>query len=319
MRFVVLGAGALGSVFGARLALAGHEVTLVDVNAAHMDAIGRDGLVVERPDGGPALHSRPRATTVGAEAGEADAVIVLTKGWATRDAAESIRGSVGPGTWVMTLMNGLGHDRVLGSVLGAERVLPGTTTVGAELLEPGRVRMSQVSADGSAITHLGPPRTAGGVPDGVVALAAVMTRAQLRTEAVADADTAIWTKLTMAASMAPLSAVVGRTIRDIWAQPSGRALLRDLFDEIVAVAAADGTVLDAEATWQHCASVWETDRGYLTSMAMDVREGRRTEIDSFSLELVRRAGEHGLDAPVSATIGRLVQLAEATAIAARRS
>src|SRR3954468_18846932 len=99
MRIAILGAGAMGSVFGGRLALAGHDVTLVDVWREHMDAVARHGLTISSSSG-ETLRAPPRATSDGAELEPVDAVIVLAKGYATRDAALSIEHAVTADTWV---------------------------------------------------------------------------------------------------------------------------------------------------------------------------------------------------------------------------
>lgn len=312
MRFAILGAGAMGSVFGGRLALAGHDVTLVDVWSQHVEAVERDGLALER-DGGEPLRARPRACAPADLIEPVDVVIVLTKGFATTEAATSIRRAVMPRTWVVTLQNGLGLDRALAAVFGPDRVVPGTTTVGAEMLGPGRTKMAGPTATGEAVTHLGRPRTAGAPAAELDDLANVLTKAELPTEVDRDADGVIWTKLAMAASMAPVCAVLRCTIGEVWGDERGRALIRALVEEIVAVAAAEDVELDREAVWRHCASTWDRYGDHHPSMAVDVMAGRRTEIDSFSLEIARRAEAHGDEARISRTVGTLVALAERAA------
>jgi 2-dehydropantoate 2-reductase len=310
MRIAILGSGAMGSVFGGRLALAGHDVTLVDIWREHMEAVARDGLTMSSSNG-EVLVAHPRATADGAELEPVDAVIVLAKGYAVRDAALSIRHAVTPETWVAPLMNGIGHDRTLGEIFGAERVIPGTTLVGAEIVGPGHTRMSDLTAAGEAFSHMGRPRGSDAIPDGVKALAATLTDARLPTEALENADSVIWTKLSLAASMGPLCPVRRRTIKADWEDEHACAVLRALFDEILMVANADGVDLDPDTVWaeQHATVFPATGHDY-SSMAWDVMKGRRTEIDSFSLEVARRAREHGLEAPVSEAIGLMVKALE---------
>ena len=165
MRFAIAGAGAMGTMYGGYLARAGHDVTLVDVDTAHLARIRRDGLVLRHADG---RVDRVAVATTSDPAHELDpveAVIVLCKGWANRDVAESIAGAVGRSTWVATVQNGLGNDIALAAVLGPERVLPGTTTAGAHKSEPGVVEVSPITSSGRSITQLGPPRTGHGIPE----------------------------------------------------------------------------------------------------------------------------------------------------------
>ena len=145
MRIAVVGAGAVGSVYGALLARSGHEVTLVDVAAEQVDAINRDGIVLAGAGGDePAVPAA--ASTDAAAAGGAEAVLVLVKAYATGAAARSLAPHLGEDAIAVTLQNGLGNDRALAAVLGPDRVVAGATTVGAELLGPGRVAAVAVGA-----------------------------------------------------------------------------------------------------------------------------------------------------------------------------
>lgn len=307
----ILGSGAIGSVFGGRLALAGEDVVLIDVNRPHMEAVASGGLVLEAPSGDELL-ARPRATADPAAVPPLDVVIVLTKGYSVEEAARSIVGSVGEATWVITVQNGLGNDRRLAAVFGPDRVVPGTTTVGGEYLSPGRVRMTPPAADGSAVSHLGIPRSADIAPAGLLEVAERMTAAGLPVEVSPDADTVIWTKLAMAASAAPLCTALRCTVADLWNSDEGRALLRAVFDEIASVAHAEGVALDREATWSHLAGVFGSVGAHPPSMTVDILKGRRTEIDSFSIEIARLGTEHGVPVPLNDALGKMVKLLEAS-------
>jgi 2-dehydropantoate 2-reductase len=305
----VLGSGAIGSVFGGRLAAAGEEVLLIDVNRDHMDAVAANGLTLEAPSG-ETVVSHPRATADPSTVPPLDVVIVLTKGYSVDEAARSIAGSVHDGTWVITVQNGLGNDRRLAEVFGADRVVPGTTTVGGEYLAPGRVRMTPPAAARTAVTHLGTPRTTESVPEDLVAAADRMTAAGLPVELIADADTVIWTKLAMAASVAPLCTALRCTVADVWDSEDGRRLLREVFDEILAVAHAEGVALDPEQTWSHLAEVFSAVGPHHPSMTVDILNGRRTEIDTFSIEIAARGQALGVPTPLNRALGTMVKLLE---------
>jgi 2-dehydropantoate 2-reductase len=310
MRFAVLGAGAMGSLFGGRLDLAGHEVTLIDPWREHVETVRRDGLTLSW-DGG-SLIAHPDATTNPDEVGPVDAVIVLTKGYALGESAEALRPALGEDAWIVPLMNGIGHDRSLGAIFTPERVVPGTTLVGAEMVGPAHTRMSDYTAAEEAVTHLGPPRTATEVPAGVVEIAAALSDAHLPTKALDDVDEVIWTKLSLASSMGPLSALMRRTIKDIWDDDAAHAVFRSLYDEIVDVAAAEGVSLDRERLWneQHAPLCSSSGDSY-SSMAWDVMKGRPTEIESFLLEVARRGAEHSVPVPIGEAVGLMIKGLEA--------
>ncbi len=293
-------------MYGGYLARAGHDVMLVDIDEEHVGAIVARGLVMRTADG--AVDTvRIRATTdPGHDLAPVDAVIVLCKGWANDAVARSIRHAIAPKTWVATIQNGLGNDVALAAVLGPERVLPGTTTAGAHRPEPGVIDVSAITSSGSSITQLGPPRTGGGIPDDVDELVDALTRAGLPCEISADADVVIWTKLAMAATAGPLTAAMGATVAEMMASATARTLLRTMFDEIVALAAAEGAALDAPAVWEHAMRTYGAVGHHLTSMADDFAAGRRSEIDSFCVEISRRAAAHGVPTPTHDIIGRLL-------------
>lgn len=311
MRIAILGAGAMGSVFGGHLALAGHDVTLVDIWREHMDAVARDGLEMRTP-GGDSATVAIRAIHDPSLLESVELVIVLTKTFACAEALASVTHALGPETWVITLQNGLGNDRRLAAVIGPERVVPGTTTVGAEQRGPGVVTMSLSTAARTAVTHVGPPRSVAALPPEVVSIAAMLTEAGLPSEALASADVVIWTKLAMAGPMGPLSALLRRSVRDVTENEHSFALLNSLFDEIVSVAAATGVMLDRDAVWAHAMATFAATGHHTTSMAADVLAERRTEIDAFAGEVARLGDVHGIPVPVNRAVWQALKAIEAT-------
>jgi 2-dehydropantoate 2-reductase len=265
-----------------------------------------------RPPEGEPLHARPRATADPGELDQVEYVICLTKSFATEEAARSIAHAVGPDTWVATVQNGLGNERRLANVFGPDRVVPGTTSVGAELLEPGIVWITPATAQRRSITHFGPPRSADAVPAEVHEFARMLTEAGLPTEALESADVVIWTKLCGAATMGTLGGVLRRTVAEVLGNEHSSALLRGLFDEIVAVAHAIEIPLDAEATWEHCMGMFRLAGDHWPSMATDVLEARRTETDSFSGEIARLGAEHGVPTPLHETMWHALRAIEET-------
>jgi 2-dehydropantoate 2-reductase len=261
------------------------------------------------------IRAHPAATaepeSLAAVEGAFELVICLTKGFATEAAARSIADAVGDHTWVATPQNGIGNDRRLAAVLGPDRVLPGTTTVGADFIRPGAVKVTEATADRRSITHFGAPRTTGPMPPEAREIARTLTEAGLPTEAVESADNAIWTKLAMAGPMNPLGAVLGKTVGEVAENPDSAALVRGVFDEIVAVARADGVDLDADAVWAHARETFRLSGDHYASMSADVIAGRRTEIDTHAGEVVRIGRERGVPTPFNEMLWRLVRAIEA--------
>jgi len=313
-RIAVVGAGGMGTAVAAFLARAGADVLLIGRTRPHIDAIAASGVVVDQPDG-TSFTSRPAATADPASVprGSVAALVVLTKTFDTDQAAEATAHVLASDGIAVSLQNGLGNELVLARHFGTERSLPGVTTIGAQRHEPGRITVSPSTAAGASISHIGGPRVTdqSAALERALWLAEVLTGARLPAQAAADADHDIWGKLALAV-MGPASAVLRRTVGDTWDQPDARALIRDMFDEAVAVAAAEGVALEPEAAWAHAVRTYEGTGGHMTSMCTDVVQGRRTEIDAMAGEVVRRADLWGIDVPVHRTIVRLVHVLEAT-------
>src|SRR3954469_2173899 len=137
MKLAVVGAGAMGSIFGARFYQAGHETQLVDVVQPLVDAINADGVTVVRGD--DETVTRVPATTDPASVGAVDIVIFFTKCYHTASAAESARPLIGPDTVVASLQNGWGNGDVLAAAFRPEQLVVGVTYNSGLVLEPGRV------------------------------------------------------------------------------------------------------------------------------------------------------------------------------------
>ncbi|WP_455731652.1 ketopantoate reductase family protein, partial [Burkholderia stabilis] len=147
MKIAILGAGAMGSLFGGLLAESGEAVTLIDVNDAHLDAIRLDGLRIDDDRGERRIRAlqavRPEAAQADAVASpdaSFDLLIVFTKSLHTRSALDGVRALLGPHTFVLTLQNGLGNVETLNAFVPLERILVGVTTWPADAAGPAHVR-----------------------------------------------------------------------------------------------------------------------------------------------------------------------------------
>lgn len=314
-RVVVIGAGGIGSAIAGLLARAGVDATLVGRSPEHVRAVQRHGLRIEHPDG--TVEQVAVDATAAGDAGQpgpdghATHVVVATKSFDTAGAAQAARPFVGPGTWVTTVQNGLGNDAVLAEALGADRVLPGLTTIGAERRVPGTVFVSAMTAAGRSTTYVGPPRVAGGDLAGACSLAALMGPAGMPVEPAADIDVAIWDKLALAV-MGPVSALLGVPVGTAWRDPDVRRLVEQLHDEVVRVALAEGVPVDRERSWANAVRTYTGTGNHYTSMATDLLQGRPTEIDAITGAVVALAERRGVPAPAAGAVVRLVRAAAAT-------
>lgn len=298
MKTAVMGAGAVGSVFGGRLAAAGHEVWLIHRRAEVVNALRRDGLRLSTPDGLQTV--RVGATRDPTEVGPVDVVLIMTKATDTADAARAARPLVADQTLVLTLQNGLGNFEVIGAAVGAERTLVGLTYIGATLGEPGAARLT---APGRSF--IGEPE--GRLSERVVELAQAFSAAGLPTEVAERIWDVIWGKLIINAAINASCALTGATGTGVLDSPPLSRWLALVAHESAAVARRLGIELpypDAPArVLQHCRDVGDSK----PSMLQDVERGRPTEIDAINGAIVRAAESVGLAAPYNEALVHLVK------------
>jgi 2-dehydropantoate 2-reductase len=299
VRIAVIGAGAMGSLFGARLALAGEEVALVDVNAAHVAAIRAQGLRLDDDHG--TRVARPQAGLAADFAGPFDLVLLFTKGPHSVAAMTDARHLVGPDTRVLTLQNGLGAAERILSVMPDARVAVGMTDWPADLGGPGRV-----SSHGAGKVRLW---SHDGAPDpGLDAVAAALDAAGMDARADAAVMVAIWEKVLFNAVMNPVAALTRQTVGGMGAHPDMPALAEAILAEGFAVAQAEGVGIDPVRVRGMIAFAWREHGPHRPSMLIDVMAGRPTEIDSIAGALAERSRAHGLATPVLDTLCGLVRM-----------
>lgn len=298
-KVVIVGAGAMGSLFGGLLADGGLDVTLVDVWREHVDAINRAGLAIVGHGGDRTL--RVKATTDPRAVAAADVVLFQCKAFANETAARSVAHLVGPDTAVITFQNGLGNEETLGAILGHEHVLGGLTAQGAVMVRPGVVRNF-----GDLPSYIG--ELAGGLSARSVAIAKAFTDHGLPTQASAAIKREKWQKLLGNVALGAASAATDMTSAEMVAIPELRtAILRGL-DEAAAVARACGVELseaEKRAIFDKLTTVGGGGTGASkSSMAADIVLRRRTEIDTIHGSVARLGREKGVPTPtIDALIG----------------
>ena len=291
-QIVIVGAGAMGCLFGGLLAEGGLDVTLVDVWQEHVDAINRDGLAIVGHGGDRTV--RLAATTDPRTVGAADVVLFQCKAFANDDAARSVRHLVTGATVAISFQNGLGHEETLGRVLGAPHILSGLTAQGATVVRAGVIRNF-----GDLPTYIGEP--GGALSPRATAIADAFTRHRLPTFASADIRKQKWQKLLGNAALGAASAATDMTSADMIAIPELRTAILRALDETAAVARACGIELSEEeklAIFARLTGVGDGGTGASkSSMATDITQRRRTEIDTIHGAVARLGREKGVPTP----------------------
>ena len=301
MKIAVIGAGAMGSLFGAYLAKAGAAVTVVDVWPEHVAAIRGQGLVLSEAAGDEVVRLDAALGTGGME--PVDLVILFVKSAATQAAATDAAALLRPGGRVLTLQNGLGNAEVIAEIVGAERVLAGTTAQGATLLGPGRVRHG-----GSGETHIG--RLFGEVDEFCHEVARLLTNAGLPTVVEPDVRSLIWGKLIINTGINALTALLRLRNGQLAELDETRQLLALAVDEAVQVARAAGVRLPYENPRDKVWAVAVATGQNQSSMLQDVLRGSPTEIAVINGAIVREGERLGVATPVNRTLTLLVQALE---------
>jgi len=297
MRIAVVGAGAMGSIFAARLAGAGHEIALVDVAAPLVEKINDQGVTIVRGDESSA--TRVRATTDPSEIGVVDLVLVFVKCYHTASAAELARPLVGPGTTVASLQNGWGNGDVLASVYPEDRIVVGVTYNSGLVLEP-----AVVMHPADQPTIVGSFADDGGRAG---SLASALEEVGLATTAVSPVRPEIWKKLILNAATLPTAALTGMTAGELGASGHMRDLVADIAREATAVARALEYPIDADERVETILALLERAGPTKASMLQDFEAGRRTEIDVINGAVVRAADDRGVPAPLNRALFRLVK------------
>lgn len=298
----VVGAGGVGSVFGGRLAAAGHDVWLVHRRREVVDAVRRDGLRLDGANG-ETERIALQATDSTSEIGEVDLVLILTKATDTRVAAEAARCLMGDGSMALTLQNGLGNLETMADVLGAERVLLGMTYAGAALVGPGHVRHTATGQ-----SFIGEPN--GQYSTRAEQLARTFSESGMPTTATDRLWEMVWGKLVINAAMNATCGLTGASGEAAIHSPSASALLDLVAEETAAVAAALGIALPypnaAARVRQHCLDVGPSK----PSMLQDMERGRPTEIDAINGAVVRAGIRLGIPTPYNQALLLLVKARE---------
>jgi 2-dehydropantoate 2-reductase len=300
MRIAVVGAGAMGSLFGGKLS-AGAEVTLLDPWAEHVAAMQRDGLRITELDGGETI-TPVTATADSSAVPGVDLVIIFVKAHATRQASQWASDFLASDGLALTLQNGVGNAETMAEVLGAERVVAGVTSHGATLLGPGRVRHA-----GKGPTHIAArPEIAEKLAD----VATVFEQAGFEVHLSADLDSLVWGKLIVNVGINALTGILRVPNGQLVEIPAASELMAQAVAEAVAVCQAKGVTLpydDPLGRVQEVARATATNRA---SMLQDVLRGVPTEIGVINEAIVREGKRLGVSTPVNEFIVTTIRAIE---------
>lgn len=291
--FLIIGTGAMGSLFAARLTRAGHHVTMLGTWKEGLDAIRENG-VRYIDSSGEEYQFNVNATDDPRDCTGTRHALVLVKAWQTERAARQLAECLGEDGLAVTLQNGLGNRETLIRRLGLDRVALGVTTTGATLLGPGLVKAGgegPISIERNQV--LGP-------------LAEALKSANFNVQLVEDARSLIWGKLVINSAINPLTALLRVPNGELLERSSARQMMGALADETAQVAAAEKISLpftDPIAAAEEVARKTASNR---SSMLQDVLRGAPTEIDAICGAVVKIAKKHDIPTPANWACWHLV-------------
>ena len=297
MNILIVGTGALATLFAARLTQAGHHITLLGTWKEGLDSLRKNGARLVDANGNE-QQFEVDATDDPRECAGAKYAIVLVKAWQTERAARQLAECLADDGLAVTLQNGLGNRETLVESLGADRVALGTITVGATLLGPGLVKVG-----GDGIISIERNQALGPIE-------AALKSAKFKVNIVEDAQSLIWGKLVVNAAINPLTALLKIPNGELLNRPSAREMMGKLASEVAGVARAENIQLPFDDPIAMAEDVARKTAANRSSMLQDVLRNAPTEIDAICGVVVTTAQRHKIDTPANWACWNLVKALE---------
>jgi 2-dehydropantoate 2-reductase len=296
MRFTIVGSGAVGGYYGAKLARAGHDVTFI-ARGAHLDAIRRDGLSVKSSLGDFAV--RARAESDPDEAPPADVVILAVKAYSNDAALRLVERAIRGSAVALTLQNGVDSVDELAAVVDRRQVLGGSTYIAAAVASPGvieqtgthrRIVFGEVFGDTQ------------GVSARVRAIHDAFASADIESEPVADAHVPIWEKFCYLVPFAGFTGAARLPIGPLWADPAIRQRFVDAVEEVESVARAEGVEVPSGMAARVAGYIDNIPGTTRSSLLIDLQQGKPIEVEALLGAVCRRAERHDVSVPIMSAL-----------------
>lgn len=300
MKIAVIGAGAMGSIYGGHLSK-NNEVYLVDTNAALIDKIQKDGLVLLE-DGQDVVY-HPHAVTSTEEIGQVDLIILFVKSLYSRAALKGNQRIIGENTYILTLQNGSGHEDIISEVVSEDKIIIGTTEDNGALLELGHVRHGGVGK-----TNIG--MLTEDTHDFLNRVKESFDSCDFQTMIHKNIQQLIWTKLFTNVSLSAVTGILQVPMGYITRNAHAWYLTERLIKEAVAVAHGLGLNFIESEIITKVKTASENSPEGITSICADLRGGRKTEVDTISGSVVRASKKCGVPAPTHEFVVEMVHAME---------
>ncbi|MHB9073024.1 MAG: ketopantoate reductase family protein [Desulfobaccales bacterium] len=305
MRYLIVGAGALGSVFGGLLQQSGQSVKFIG-RGPHFEHITTHGLAIdgiwgELQPGPVAPHSDP--------SGQYEVILLCVKSFHTQEACRRVKGLLAPQGLIVSVQNGLGNLEIIAEEFGPEHTIGARVIFGAQVIHPGLVRVTVYAEP----VLLG-ATTSGSPKQILVQTVEDLNRAGIPTRKVDDILPHLWGKVLYNCALNPLGAILGVPYGALGNDPQTRALMRLIIEEIYQVAAARGVRLGHDDAGSYFKFFMENlvpaTADHWPSMWQDLHAGRHTEIEALNGAICRYGEAAGVPTPYNDAVSRLVRFLE---------
>jgi len=305
LNVAVLGAGAMGCLFGGLLAEKGLKVTLIDVWKEHIDAINKNGLKMDGFGGDRFI--KISATNDPKSISPVDVVIVMCKATALEQALTNAKSIVGDKTVLMSFQNGIGHEAIMQNIVGIDKVLGGTTTQASNILGPGHIKNHA-----SLPSWIG--EYEGGLSDRVKDIAETFTAHGLETIASDNVKKRKWMKLFALTAVGPLSAIFDMHHTELYVTNKESKLARELGKQIILetrkVAQADGVEVSEDECLEMFLKIVDSNQTNKSSMAFDIQYKRKSEIDFINGSVSKIGKKHSVPTPLNDMLYKIIKVKE---------
>lgn len=301
MHILILGAGALGSLLGARLS-PWANVSLLSTNIKHIQTIQKKGLIIEETDGRKTIIQIPSFYRIEDIQKDPDLILVLVKSYDTEKAVSSIPESIRQNSLFLTLQNGIGNWEKIAKKVPKENILAGVTSQGATFLGPGLIKHG-----GDGPSFIGQVQeTSKTSPSQLVD---IFNKSGLGAEVTEQTNKLIWKKLIINIGINALTAITGVKNGLVAQNRNATELAKTAVQEALLVAKNQGFTFEEDMEDQVIQVAQATSEN-ISSMNQDIRIGKKTEIDDINGAIVRIGKEYNLETPVNWTLTKLIKVME---------
>lgn len=301
MKIAVIGAGAMGSLYGGYLSKVSKDVYLVDIWQEHINAINDDGLNIQEKDKEIVVY--PKAVSAAEEVGYVDLAIVFVKSIMTDKALEKNVALLGPNTLVLSLQNGYGNIENISKYVKVDNIIAGTTAHGATMLKAAHIKHAGIGE-----THIGWVLNK---EDGrIESVARILRDAGFHTIISDKVMELIWSKLIINVGINALTAILKIENGQLLKLDETKKLMTMAVEEAVKVSKASGITFDEKSMIKKVMDVADKTSENKSSMLQDILNKRKTEIDTINGAIVKEGKKYSIETPVNLVLTNIIKSME---------